>query len=261
MVTFNNKQGLLGKKNVKQTLSLSCNGLTKQASLIQFLPPSPEFPQREEIKASVKWSAPSTEVRPARQYSARHRPSCGGQQRGPPVSGGRTPSSEEEPASKRAPRLGLEQCFSSSGSWPIFGSKKPKHSSSFTFSQWLSFIFFMKLHIFTFSVAIFHWRWGFTVWHAGRQQALRWYLTHTEKHCASMLLTNCLFHLVTACFIGLNKKINMSVPPHLLSFAGSFTQEALSGCGWQRVIVVEVCNTGAHKVMWRTRTSSISFFF
>lgn len=190
MVTFNNKQGLLGKKTNKKTLSLSCNGLTKQASFIQFLPPSPEFPQREEIKASVTWSAPSTEVRPVRQYSARHRPSCGGQRRGPPVSGGRTPSSEEEPASKRAPRLGLERAVFFK-QW--FVTQTRKDSSSFTFSQWLSFIFFMKLRIFTFSVAIFYWCWGFTEWHVGCQQALRWYLTHTEKHCAYMLLTNCLF--------------------------------------------------------------------
>lgn len=43
-------------------------------------------------------------------------------------------------------------------------------------------------------------------------------------------------------FIGTNKEINMNVPPHLLSFACSFTQEALGSCGRQRMIVVEVCS-------------------
>lgn len=56
-------------------------------------------------------------------------------------------------------------------------------------------------------------------------------------------------------------KTNMNVPPHLLSFACSFTQEALGGCGWQCVIVIEVCSRDAHKVLHSDiLTFTFSFF-
>lgn len=48
---------------------------------------------------------PSVKAQPELQCSAVLHPSCGGQQRGPSVSGGRTPSSEEEPAKSKAQRL------------------------------------------------------------------------------------------------------------------------------------------------------------
>lgn len=52
--------------------------------------------------------------------------------------------------------------------------------------------------------------------------------------------------------------MHIYVPPHLLSFAGSFTQEALGSCGWQRMIIIEVCNRDIYALIQRLWTSVVS---
>lgn len=68
--------------------------------------------------------------------------------------------------------------------------------------------------------------------------------------------------LMIRALAGPNKEIWTHVPPHLLSFAGSFTQEALGGCGWQCVIVIQVCSsTGTQSVALRHPHFHFSIFF